>query len=248
MPHSWDDASTKSSRDRDRQRTASDNAARFLALYAAPYLGQAGAMVNETGAEIKGAVHLPAIHFVFSAAARLQPDGAETRTGRTLKRLNAHVQIEALDKDSQVIADRGAFEVLDIQPNTQAYTKAAQDTSTIRGAAVTAVTRTLVKDVIGMTAAGRFGPMITRFAKIFHHPSAPTQVSYVSDRNEFGWTWYEHSDTTTLEGLHRAAVLLEAQPQVRFLIVRIHLITDWGHLGVWRREFESLVDLGPHAN
>jgi hypothetical protein len=242
LPHSWSDASSKS-RDRERNTTPASEAARYIALYAAPYLGTPGTMVDSTGVDT-ARVHLPAVHFVFSAAARLQPSGGEVRTGRTLKRLNAHVRIEALDSDSQVISNLGALEILDLQPNTHEYTKAAQDTTTMRGAAVTAVTRTLVKDVLGMTAAGRFGPVVGRFAKIFHHPTAPTQVSYVSDRNEFGWTWYEHSDTTTLEGLHRAAVLLETHPRVRFLLVQIQLITDWGHHGAWRREFESVIDLG----
>jgi hypothetical protein len=244
MPHAWSDASSKASGKADRNGMTASEAARFLALYAAPYLGMAGAMADSTAAEAIS-VHLPAVHFVFSAAARLQPADAEVRTGRALKRLNAHVRIIPLDRDSQVVAALGALEVLDLQPNTQEYTQAAHDTTTVRGAAVTAVTRTLVKDVLGATAGGRFGPVISRFAKIFHHPTAPTQVSYVSDRNEFGWTWYEHSDTTTLEGLHRAAVLLETDPRVRYLLVRIDLIADWGHHGAWRREFESLIDLGP---
>ncbi|HEY0810983.1 MAG TPA: hypothetical protein VGD49_12530, partial [Longimicrobiales bacterium] len=61
--------------------------------------------------------------------------------------------------------------------------------------------------------------------------------------NEFGWTWYEHSDKT-LEGVHNAAVLLETHPNVRFLFIKIDVITDWGHHGGWQRSFESVIDLG----
>lgn len=248
MPHSWSDASTKSSdRDRERDRLATSEAARSIALYGAAYLGTPGNMIDSSGVakSDKSQLHFPAIHFVFSAAARLRPHSGEVRAGRALKRMNAHVQIEPLDKDTQLISERGAVEVLDIQPNTQNYVKAGRDTTSVSGAAVVAVSRTVVKDIIGMATGTRFGPVIARFSKIFHHPSAPTQVSYVSDQNEFGWTWYEHSDTTTLEGIHRAAVLLESSPRVQFLRIRIQVITDWGGHGAWRREFESIVDLGP---
>jgi hypothetical protein len=254
MPHTWIDAATKSSGDRDRDRDRERNrispaeAAHSFKLYGAAYLGMPGGMIAESGLEDSGknVFHYPAIHFVFSAAARLQPHGDETRTGRALKRFNAHVQIEALNRDTQLIAERGALEVLDVQPNTQAYVQNARDTTTVHGAAVTTLSRQAVTEVFkATTSIARVGPLVASFAKIFHHPSAPTQVSYVSDRNEFGWVWYEHSDTTTLEGLHRAAVLLETHPDVRFLQVRIQIITDWGSRGVWRREFESLIDLGP---
>ncbi len=178
MAHVWSDASSKSSRERDRDRDAmpASEAARFIALYAAPYLGMPGTMADSAAADT-ARVHLPAVHFVFSAAARLQPGGVEVRTGRALKRLNAHVRILPLDRDSQAISELGALEVLDLQPNTQEYTNASHDTTTVRGAAVTAVTRTLVKDVFSATAAGRFGPGISRFKKIINHPTEPTQVT-----------------------------------------------------------------------
>jgi hypothetical protein len=108
---------------------------------------------------------------------------------------------------------------------------------------VSMASRTLMEDAIE-TAGRRIKPILAAFKNVFHHPDTPTQVSYVSDHDEFGWTWYEHPDKT-LEGVHNTAVLIEARSDVRYLMVRIDVITDWGPLGGWTRRFESVIDLGP---
>lgn len=232
------DGSAKSS----RNDLSPAEAARIIALYATPFLGEPGKLDETTTHDTKSGHHFPTVHFVFSAAARMQPSGAETRLARQLQRLNAHIFVEATDANGQPLTTRAGVEILELLPNTLEYTKASTDSSSVKSAAATAVSRTLMEDAIGQ-AGKRLKPVLAEFKKIFHHPSAPTQVSYISDEHEFGWTWYEHPDQT-LEGLHRATVLLEVAPDVRYLKVRIDLTSDWMHHGSWRRQFESIIDLG----
>lgn len=215
--------------------------ARYLSLYGTTFLGTPGT-VEGLDTTVRGGFHFPTIHFVFSAAARPRPQGGEIAVARGLERLNAHVRIEPLDSDSQGLAELAALEVLATLPDEILMATHASDTTRLAGAVVSTVTRALVPQLPGIVGK-RIGPLVAKFANIFHHPSTPTQVGYVSEHREFGWIWYDHPDQG-VEGTHRTSAILEVASNVRYLRVQIVMLADWRGHGTWQRAFEVVLDLG----
>ncbi len=226
---------------RDRERM---DASQYLSLYATAYLGAPGTVEGLDTAGKRG-FHYPTVHLVFSAAARPRPKGGEVAVARGLDRLNAHVRVEPQDNAFQAITTLAALEVLGTFPDSNAALARVTDTTRFSGAAFNAVTRVLLPEVPSIVSGQgkRLGPMITKFSDIFHRPSAPTQVSYLSDHREFGWVWYEHPDHS-IEGTHRATATFEAAPNVRYLRVQILLVADWERHGGWQRSFDIVLDMG----
>ena len=221
----------------------------LLALYAGVFRGSPGQLDSLSVDTVTQAfpVHFPTLHFIVSAASRVQSEMGEQRVGTHLRRLNAHVRLTPLDSMRQPIIDGGAVEVLEIQPNSiQPAIVAPADTASATGPHKPTVLSVLTR-AYAPGALEALGARATAVAAHFRHSglalTAPTQVSYLSGATEFGWTWYEHPDKT-IEGIHRSAALLQAAPEVRYVKVQIDLITDWRYHGTWMKPFEAIVDLG----
>jgi hypothetical protein len=212
-----------------------------LAVYATTYLGAPGAIDQALPNAATSQHHFPSLHFVVSAVTRMTMSH-DHGGGRNLRRLNAHIRVEPLDSERRPVDDRAALHILDIQPNTVKAVEARRDSSGAIGAAITVMTRDLLPQVPAVVGR-RVGPLVKTFMNVFHHADAPTQISYVSDDRDFGWTWYEH-DKDTIEGAHAMAAILEVGPSVRFVRVTIDVLTDWKSHGAWRRQFEQVIDLG----
>lgn len=231
-------------RDRDQRERDQVDVSRFLSLYATAFLGTPGT-VEGLAPDAKRGVHYPTVHLVLSAAARPRPRGGEVAVARGLHRLNAHVRVEPQDSASRPIDAMYALEVLAISPDSIGQMARATDTTKVVGAAFKAVTRILMPEVPAIVSGQgkRLGPMIAKFGEVFHRPSAPTQVAYLSDHREFGWVWYQHPELS-IEGTHRASAIFEAAPSVRYLRVEILLVADWERHGAWQRRFEIVLDMG----
>lgn len=230
-------------RQQGRRQSDGIDGAQYLSLYATAFLGAPGE-VEGLPKDTRTSMHYPTVHLLFSAAARPRPRGGEVAVARGLHRLNAHVVVEPLDNAMRPIADRAALEVLGTHPDSIARATHHTDTTNVKGAVVTLAARTLMPEAAGIlgVAKSRMGPIVTKFSDVFHRPSAPTQVAYLSDHREFGWVWYEHPDIS-IEGTHRTTATFEAGPTVRFLRVEILLVADWVKHSAWQRRFEVVLDM-----
>jgi hypothetical protein len=216
---------------------------RVLSLYAAPYLGVPGSIAGADSFARATGYHFPVMHFMISAASRVQSASAEAKLGSNLRQLNAHIRVDPLDSIRRPIGNRVALEILEIQPNTVSFTAATRDTTTASGAVIHALSRVYVPIALGNLAQRRLTDLVTHFRGAYRPPDTPTQVSYISAAGEFGWTWYEHAHAS-IEGLHGTAALLQAAPGVRYVKVSIDVIAEWLHHGSWRQEFTFLIDIG----
>ena len=214
-----------------------------VALYASAFLGEPGQV---EGLPPNAGTHFPTVHLLFSAAALPRGGGyEEVGVLRNLRQFNAHVRIMPLDSAQREVTDLLALEILGTFPDSFLLAQHIVDTSNVQGAAFKAVTRGLLPALdAGRMLGARVGPMVARFAGVFHHPRSAMMVPYISDAHEFGWVWHETPDQL-IEGTHRAAATLEVVPQVRYLEVRIQLTADWRSHGAWQRELEIVIDLGP---
>jgi hypothetical protein len=216
----------------------------MLSLYAGVYRGAAGTLDSLTIDPSVQAlqVNFPTLHFVISAASRIQSEIGESQLGNHLRRLNAHVQLTPLDSARRPITDASALEVIGVQPNSIEAVPPA-DTTPVDGRMARVM---LASRVIAPSVLGFLGPRAAAVATHFHNSglrlTAPTQVSYLSASSEFGWTWYEHAKQS-IEGIHRTAALLQLSPNVRYVQAHIELITDWKYHGTWMKPFDVVVDV-----
>jgi hypothetical protein len=216
-----------------------------LALYAGVYRGASGALdsISVDATAQAFAVRFPTLHFVISAAARIQSEVGEAALGNHLRRLNAHIRLTPLDSSRNVIADESALEVIAILPNS-IDGHAPADTSHVKAKVTLG---SVLAQAYAPNVLGALGARAVSILGQFHNSglklTAPTQVSYLSASTEFGWTWYEHEDKS-IEGIHRTAVLIQAAPNVRYVRAYIELITDWKFHGTWMKPFDVIVDVG----
>lgn len=222
----------------------------MLSLYAGVFRGASGTIDSLTiDPSVQSlSVQFPTLHFVISAASRIQSEVGEAELGNHLRRLNAHVQLTPLDSARNPIADASAIEVLGVQPNSIAGappSEVASDSAAVKQQGKVNVL-SLATRVFAPGMLGFLGPRVASVATHFHNSglrlTAPTQVSYLSASTEFGWTWYEH-DAQSIEGIHRTAALLQLSPAVRYVNVHIELITDWKYHGTWMKPFDVVVDV-----
>lgn len=215
-----------------------------MSLYGAAFLGEPG-QVEGLSQAVR--VHFPTVHLLFSAATLPTPKGRIVTLHRNLRRLNAQVRITPLDSGQAELTSLAALEVLGIYPDSFIAAQHTLDTTEVQGAAFKAVSRGLMPTLAaGKVVGRRVGPVVARFGGIFHRRRGPTQVPYVSDHREFGWVWYE-SPESVIEGTHHAAATLEVRPEVRYLLVQIHIIAEWRSHGAWQRDVEIVLDLGAGA-
>lgn len=225
------------------------DAAKYLSLYGTAFLGIAGT-VEGLPPDAPAGFHFPTLRFVFSAAARPRPQGGEVAVARGLQRLNAHIRAQPLDSTCKSVDELAGLEVLATLPDSILRAATSTDTTRVGGAggaggAVATVTRALLPEVPSIVGK-RVGPLVVKFTNIFHHPSTPTQVGYLSDHREFGWIWYDHPEAG-LEGTHRTGAILEVDSRTRYLLLKIDMLADWRSHGTWQRSFEIVLALGAEA-
>jgi hypothetical protein len=186
----------------------------------------------------------PSLDFVISAASQLIAEGSSSNNAASaskalaeVSRINAHVRIDSLD------ASRAPFRAGAAAPPVLVLMIAPEDVAFGQGGSNRAA------DIAtGVEFATRFmgplGDLVSAFQSSHKNNRAPTQIAYQSSDNEFGWTWYESSDTP-IEGIHRCAALLQVPLKAAYLHVAVDLITDWRHFGPWKKSFDFQVPVLP---
>jgi hypothetical protein len=203
--------------------------------------GAKDAAVNE---QMAATFAYPSLDFVFSAASRLVAEGSSANTADSatkalsqVTRINAHVRVESLDSSHKPLSlgkDSAPVLVLMIAPEDVSFAQSGSS----RAADI----------ATGVEFAARFmgpiGGLVSAFQSSHKAARSPAEIAYQSSDNEFGWTWYESSDSP-IEGLHRCAALLEVPLKTAFLRVGVDLITDWRHFGAWTKTFQFEVPVLP---
>lgn len=182
----------------------------------------------------------PSLDFVISAASQLIAEGTASNNASSaskalaeVSRINAHVHIESLDASGAAIretSDAPPVLVLTIAPEEVAFGQTGPNRAADIATGVEFATRFM----------GPLGDLVSAFQTSHKNNRAPTQIAYQSSDSEFGWTWYESSDTP-IEGIHRCAALLQVPVKAASLHVTVDLITDWRHFGPWKKSFDFQV-------
>ena len=67
-----------------------------------------------------------------------------------------------------------------------------------------------------------------------------SQIAYMDSETDFGWIWRE-AEGAPIEGIHRCMVLLRAHREVKYLKVKVEVITDWKKFGAWIKRYSYLI-------
>jgi hypothetical protein len=175
------------------------------------------------------AFQFPALRFTISVAPRLlagDPSASDekSRIGE-LRRMNAHVTVQALDAAGKIITagPKGGpvVETLVISPGESSMATAAA--SNVRSEA---------KETANVIAGhlGPIGAAVSGFESAFHVTPPPTEVPYQASANEFGWGFFA-SPGNTIDGLHYTAALLQLPATAASLHLSIELVSDWRKYG-----------------
>jgi hypothetical protein len=216
----------------------------YVLAYAAVLPGQSAKLSDVSIRASSIAYAYPALEFVFSMTPKVfVGDPGDTHRApadalRELKRLNAHVHVEALATDRQTVINspRTAPTVLTLMtaPSELTYAK-PEGRSEIASTA--------------QAAAGFLGPigtLVQAFTGAHHSPPGPSLVAYQSADDEFGWTWYDSAGASA-EGMHRCAALLQVKQEAAYLRIVIEIVTDWERFGTWVKPYTFLIALNPPA-
>ena len=67
-----------------------------------------------------------------------------------------------------------------------------------------------------------------------------SQIAYQSSSNSFGWIWRE-TENSPIEGIYKCMVLLRTHREVKYLMVKVDLITDWKRFGAWVKTYKYMI-------
>ncbi len=67
-----------------------------------------------------------------------------------------------------------------------------------------------------------------------------SQIAYMDSETDFGWIWRE-AEGAPIEGIHRCMVLLRAHREVKYLKVKVEVITDWKKFGAWVKRYNYFI-------
>ena len=62
----------------------------------------------------------------------------------------------------------------------------------------------------------------------------------MDSETDFGWIWRE-AESAPIEGIHKCMVLLRAHREVKYLKVKVEVITDWKSFGAWVKRYQYLI-------
>ncbi len=89
---------------------------------------------------------------------------------------------------------------------------------------------------------GIAGSVTAVFRTLFPAKDHINQIAYMDSVNEFGWIWRE-SEGSPIEGIHKCMVMLRAHKGVKFLKVRVKIVTDWKRFGAWVKTYHYTIPI-----
>ena len=82
--------------------------------------------------------------------------------------------------------------------------------------------------------------MTAVFRTFFPAKDHISQIAYMSSPTAFGWIWRE-AEGSPIEGIHRCMTLLRTHREVKYLMVKVELITDWKRFGAWVKTYKYII-------
>lgn len=85
------------------------------------------------------------------------------------------------------------------------------------------------------------------FRTLFPAKDHINQIAYMDSVNEFGWIWRE-SEGSPIEGIHKCMALFRVHKGVKFLKVRVKIVTDWKRFGAWVKTYHYTIPVKENSS
>ena len=232
----------------------------FTMTYVGIHQGPSGEMYGAASSDAteRTRFFFPSLSITVSAASKILTDAPPSSGGYVdkiganteLRQLALNVQVTALDAAKAGIAVLGESEVTETEPagsdigqepslvialfpsDTQSQTRPTTAARVMDGVSI------FTPD-LGIFSSMAMGVSVF-FRGMFGTKDSPTQVAYLSGRNEFGWSW-RAAEGLVIEGIHQCGVALRLRTDVRYLRVHADLIADWHHFGAWLKPYDFVI-------
>ncbi|MEN8152772.1 MAG: hypothetical protein ABFR75_02020 [Acidobacteriota bacterium] len=223
--------------------------------YLLVHLGPSGTLEGLSASELartglQKELKFPTLNFTISAASKLLIKSVasggkikkKARSFTELRQLGMSIKVTGLNK-SKVELQRVSKKKFGDDPIT-ALSIFPSDTS--YGQSKTPGIAQRAADKVDALAqhlgpiGGIAGSVTAVFRTLFPAKDHINQIAYMDSVNEFGWIWRE-SEGSPIEGIHKCMVLLRAHKEVKFLKVRVKIVTDWKRFGAWVKTYHYTI-------
>ncbi len=220
------------------------------------YLGPNGRLENISADELaqtglQKELKFPSLNFTVSAASKLLIRRSTRRDGyipgkikslTELRQMSLRVKVEGLDKERRIIKRLSQSKfgddpvtTLSIFPSEVRYGQSKQQGAVQKASdKVDAVAQHL-------GPIGGIAHSVTAiFRTFFPAKDHISQIAYMDSINEFGWIW-RLAEGSPIEGIHNCMALFRTHKEVKFLRVKVQVITDWRRFGAWSKSYNYII-------
>lgn len=219
------------------------------------YPGPNGRIANLSSEElartgIQKELKFPSLYFTLSAASKLLV-GYSDSTGRLskkaksyagLRQLALRVDIQGYDKNKRPL--KKSVESRFGSDPVMTLSTYPSDTSYGSSKTSAAIQRTSDKVDAVAQHLGPLGSIATSvtavFRTFFPRKDHISQIAYMESETIFGWIWRD-AEGSPIEGIHKCMALLRVHKEVKYLKVRVKVITDWRKFGAWVKNYYYLI-------
>jgi len=225
----------------------------YLLVYPGPNGSIEGASAETVGkSALAKKLSFPSIYFTVSAAANLLVAQSSNRgrlqgrarTVTELKQMSMQIRVTGLDANRKPVSKlRGYNSTLGDKP-AMVLSIFPSETGVRTSTQAGNVGRATDKADVVAQHLGPLGIIASKVTAVFRafFPAKDhlSQVAYLKSHNSFGWIWRQ-GEQNPIEGIHRCMVLLCTRDDVKFLKVKVDIITDWRKFGAWTKSYQYLI-------
>lgn len=228
---------------------------RATSVYLLVYPGPSGRIENMSAQDLartglQKELKFPSLYFTVSAASRLLIKSS-AKSGKFSKEAISLTQLRQLGLKVNVIGcDRNKRPIKKIKASKfgsdPVITLATYPSDTVIGQSKTPRKAQNTFDRVDGIAQhlGPLGSIATSVTAVFRtfFPAKDhiNQIAYMESETDFGWIWRE-GENAPIEGIHKCMVLLRAHKEVKYLWIKVEVITDWKRFGAWVKRYRYLI-------